>query len=622
MMKMSTYQSGKYHGESGLAIIMVVFVALFLLAISLAYIVCSKNSLNQSHLSQGKIKGVIVAEAGMERALWCLQNRADNGQEITEESISGNYDELLKGYKDKSKAREYGVIIPEMGTNTRYAARTVEESDGDTNNGKEMAIYVIGVTRQANPMGEEVSNIKAMKMLVRIGTREAGMPKIVFGGGGRISQRTNSMWQVKGNIYAADGFVQNAKSTISSYNGFTNAQLSSSKYDKWLAGTDVVLEGPWADTITAIDEPNRKLKRGSTEKQELPVFNVADFASPKDDYRGPDYTLADLISKGWTLDAKNNVLISPEKQVMSIWNKPPGTVDNNGNLQLDKNEPWVANWLKNFSSFPESEVADGIYYDRNEDGYTSIYMGQGSPNLRIMPYRGYTASLQVRPGARGIIASQGKGNNFYKNGGDGYLTWGGQKIGADMKSNNNVSIEVRGRIAGEAKSGSADKEVYKEQNDVPYVGFHYKGTIYDASNPPEPMGENWGALSIIGENDVIISETGDIRMAAQSSRWDVHSDFRGFVYSKNNLKIQTDILFQGMMIGVVNADVVDHGSAGWGLSSYGDGWDPSLYYEDPLEPSGNGRSFFPKNFAPSGNAIIRDMVVLSWEADKFYKKKI
>jgi hypothetical protein len=304
---------------------------------------------------------------------------------------------------------------------------------------------------------------------------------------------------------------------------------------------------------------------------------------------------------------------------MSIWNTPPGTVTGN-NLQLNKNEPWVADWLKGRSSLPESDVTNGVYYDRNGDGYTTIYVGYG-PNLRIMPYRGYTASLQIRPGARCIIASQGKGNNFYKSG-DGVSTYGGMLMGADIQSNNNVSIEIRGRIAGEEKPGATWKEVYKEKDDIPYLGFHSKGYLYDTSTPPQPMGENWGALSIIGENDVIISETGDIRMTAQSSTYDSHSDFRGFIYSKKNLKIQTDILFQGMMVGLANADILDTGSCGWGLAEGSDGWDPSLYYEDPLNPSGNGRSFFPKEFSPGGQTNSRDMVVLSWEADKFYKKKI
>ncbi|MFH1859442.1 MAG: hypothetical protein ABH870_00255 [bacterium] len=625
---MLTQQSSKCQGEAGMAILMAVFVALFLLAVSLAYIVCSKNSLNQAQLSQGKVKGVVVAEAGMERALWYLQERADTNQAIEDGNLLGNYDELLKGYRDKDVARNQGLNIPEMGTNTRYAVRTVWEDDGvligTSTNGSELAIYVIGVTRQANLMGMEVSNIKSMKMLIRVGAREGGLIEAVVGTRGQVIESGNSRWQGKGNIYTEAGFVQDAtpNTTIKSPDTphTSNDQLIISEWDTWLKGTDLVLDGPWdKNGITEQDTTDIKLLKGTSQSQQLPEINVSDFATAKGDYAGLDYTYQDLIDRGWTIS--DGAIISPIGEVMSIWEIPPGTASNGIVTELNQTEPWVNEMVNGMNTYPAEDIRKGAYYDRNGDGYTTIYLGQGSLNLRIMPYGGGITSLWIRPGARGIIASQGQGNNYYA--ADGIGTWGNSGMGADIEPKSDVSVEIRGQISGgPGEAASTEKQVYVDNAVCPNRGGTEKGVV-GLFNPLDPMGENWGAFSIIAQNDVIISDCGEMRESAQSDSYDPCSAFRGFVYSKTDIKIQTDILIQGMIIGLSSVNFADQGSCGWGLASYGDGFDPSFYYENALNPSGSGMSFFPIALAPSGQKVnSRNMTVLSWEADKFYKKKI
>jgi len=609
------YNKKSVQKEKGIALIMAIFVALFLLAVSLAYIVCSKNNLNQSHLSQGKINGIVAAEAGMERALWFLQERADAAQEIPEGKILGDYDELLKNYKDKTKATKDGVIILGMGTNTRYAVMTAYEEDdisnGTVTNGKELAIYAIAVTRQANTMGGEVSNIKAMKMLVRIGAREGGMIEVVFGGKGEIRQLDNSQWQIKGKIYTEEGFVQNAEPI--DYHEVDNSSLYP-KRDGFLNDTNVELQGPWTNTITPISGA-ATLTRGSMDKQTLPDINVADFASTKGSYGGYDYAYQDLIEKGWYVE--NGALIKPVTQpIMSIWSNPPGTVTN-GTFTLNTDDPWVQKIMVGCYTTSDN-LTKSIFYDINGDGYTTIYLGPGTPNLRIMPGKDMDEqSIEVKPGARGIIASQGMGNNYTVLP-DGISTWGAMSMGADIQENNTVGVEIRGQIV--AGRGSSIHPIYKEESTgVPSIWTFNVGDGY--YRPIHAlMGDNWGALSILSDNDVIISESG-LRASAPNTDGG-GSNFRGFVYSKNNLKIQSDILFQGMMIGVNSANIADPAASGEGMGRSCNGWDPSLYYEDALHPTG-GMSFFPNEMAPSSSvANSRKMTVLSWEADKFYKKKI
>ncbi|MFH1898211.1 MAG: hypothetical protein ABH886_08260 [Candidatus Desantisbacteria bacterium] len=613
---MFTLQLSKSQGEAGIALVMAVFVTLFLLAISLAYIVCSKNSLNQSHLSQGKVKGVVVAEAGMERALWYLQERADANESITAGSMPefGSYTQLLENYRNMDEAREYGIIIPGMGTNTRYAVMTADEEDGILNgtvtNGREIAIYVLGVTRQANVMGMSVSNIKAMKTLVRIGARVAGMPEMVFGGDGEISLSNNAKVQINGNLYSRQGIVVDASSidTLIGATGSSTTQslLTADSNDTWLKYTRAVLEGPWTNSISEINDNTNSVNvtRGSCDTKEMPVFNIAKFATrtAQGTYNGPDYFYSDLRAKNWTFNATDNVIVNPADKIMTICHTQPSQ---------------------------QNDLLD-VFYDINYDGYTVIYLGPNDPSLRIMPGPG--TALLISSDARGIIASQGKGTNFYNNNGIGLSTYDSKNIGADLQRNDNVGVEIRGKIKGEPRTNEVKKEVYiYNPNDIntPQLGYAQNGTntinpvvqwdFVQSRNVNEYMGQNWGALSIIAENDVIISETGDCFMEAQSTVYDTTSAFRGFVYSKRDLNIQTDILFQGMMIGCRNAQLKDHGSAGWGLAGYGDGWDTSLYYEDPLNPSG-GLSFFPAEMAPSSSvANSREMTILSWEADKFYK---
>jgi len=238
-----------------------------------------------------------------------------------------------------------------------------------------------------------------------------------------------------------------------------------------------------------------------------------------------------------------------------------------------------------------------------------------------MPYNNNAISLYVLPGAQGVIASQGRGDNFFDTDGDGYGTrtkaggTGESRIGADKTRNGTVSIEVRGGIWGSsARNAIMANSIYQEQGTTTIQRAQWNssnGTIKTMS-PPETMGGNWGTLAFLGENDVILSS---IHGDDMTFGIDFSSVFRGFVYSKRRVQIQIDLLIQGMLMGK-DVTFADPGSLGPGFASATDGNDLSFYKEDALDSG-----FFPRDLAPKGTGIAsREMSVLSWENNVFYKK--
>lgn len=628
-----------------MALIMTVFVTVFLLLVALGYLVCSRSSLIQSRLSQGEIRGEITAEAGMERSLWYVQQRYDMNNEIqeTESASFGDYEQLLKHYRDNKKVEQYGVLIPKLGEKTRYAMKTVWEEDENVDNGKELAIYVIGVDKLASVSAAgETAMVKGMKMLIRVGARKTGWIEGGIVVNDQLNIPENSRVQGKGKMFSNTGIKDQITSntTVADSNGNTNNQLKSTTNDKKLVeGTDIIAQSPKLTNINLLRSIPSNVSIDKEEKpfQKLPKFNIADFASSKGDYRGPDYCYNDLVGddkKGWKNEG--NVLVSSTDHMMNVWDDPPLQQDTNGNFvsdsngnpMLDTTNKYVKKWMENGIS--SEAIQRGMYYDRNGDGYTTIYLDSNAPNLRVMPYGSLVNSMVVLPCARGVIASQGHGNNFYdanakdgivprsyknKSGGTSIIT-----VGVDRVLNDNVSIEIRGDIWGSSLLESQwTNHVYKEDSGVVKRAI-YANNWYNRSNLwYEEMGEKWGALSIIGENDVIISSLGSTTHVDDYIGVDPASVFRGFVYSEKNVQVQTDLLIQGMIMGK-SATIADQGSLGWGMARMGDGGDLSFFEENVKQPSGGGKSFFPLDVAPnSSGGNLRHMCVLSWEVNKFYK---
>jgi hypothetical protein len=608
------YDSIRANKEAGIALIVAAFVGLILICIAFVYIVSSSNIMAHSNLSQGKVRTAVVAEIGLERALWYIQHQYDvnPGFVPQEGSLFGDYDRLIVDYRDDEIVSKYGMNVLSMGPNARYAVKLRWEKDGNNDNGDELAVYAVAVDKIVGRAGKSVAVIDGMKMLLRVGARERGLIEAAIVSGGKVMKRNNTMWQGKGNIYSEGGFEDDVQYENP---GDEYELLRPTGDDDFIVDTDIVVQAPEDVPIQVeeIDEPNKKVRIERTQKS-IPEFNVSDFATPKGDYKGPDYTLNDLLNKNWRITG--DALVCDNDHFINIWEQPPLNSDGT----LDRNNEYIEWWM-DYWLVSEENILEGMYYDRNGDGYTVIYIPDTAPNLRILPYKHHVDAVFVLPGARAIIASEGRGSNLWRSESeapDGRIVRNGMKIGVDREENTNVGVEIRGNIwTTKDKSPDMAKMAYQEKNTGLWRTEYHRGDRFLR----ERM-ENWGVLSIFAENDVILSALGSAPDVDIDTGADPISVFRGMVYSGGTLRIQTDILIQGMLIGRENVDFVDIGSLTEGLYGYADGNDTVFYYENPLQPSENDREFFPEEFAPlvGGQADTRKMYVLSWERGKFCKE--
>jgi hypothetical protein len=513
----------------------------------------------------------------------------------------------------------------------------MQQEDDPNTTPIEWAIYSIGIDRPASILGAKAGKmeVRVTKIIVQIGTTTGGWPhdKVIVDYGENRSTPGQHI-HIGGpplpdgpTIYKADGWTDNAPVGSPTARGGVFLQQRpqpptpySEWWDGWQQSSNFKIEmnnpQPGATLQNAINDgviTNDDITTGVN--LPFPDIDLSKFGLPGEgaeieadyyiDLNNPNYNtdIRDLRhnNHGWEIVDNTDgskTLVQPMKPI-GLFGK---VVD-------------------------QSLIPGGdCLYDINGDGYTVIYIPESNTmdiniriyNLRIMP--------KIKKGneediTRAIIVSRDKGQNLY----DGADYEGKVELypglywGADEERNSNVGIDIRGEICPNDFPAGRDAFydfVWDDTTQKMTIRRINYATLSDTVF--YTMGEESGALSLLSENDIIISTPGigfDIEDPG-----DPQSIFRGLVYSKRNVILQEDLLLRGAIVAKEGIDFVDQSVLWPGLSEMGDGFDIALCYENPFESSDGTRSFIHGTLEPTRGGGTGRIQVIAWENIGGYKQ--
>ncbi len=623
--------------ETGMALIVAIFVTVFLLFISSAFFISSINSTKQSVRNWTGIVASEVCNIGTERALWNIQQRLDADEDWvpspTDSSVLlyGDYDNFVKNRgQDTYQYMDFGTFSSSSDKKNKehygaqlYAVKLVKRDDPKTTT-EEWMICSAGISRLATPDARTVRNVSEMEVLVQLGRIKKGEPKFpaMIDGAetpGEIREIYNNTYfhleaMKDGKSIPAEVYTEaNWKNTDDGNTNLSN-RTASGRIGYAKETSMVFQEGPevangmsgntsWDALVV-----NKGIKVESAPKMEFPEIDFDVFKNGRGNVKECDYKASDLVAAGLWEDKGD--YYEPKKKMMYLAAKDSSV----------------------------ATIAGGdVYKDKNEDGYTVICTDKG---FKLGTQT--VGKIYVENGAHGVILSEG-----------GFTSTGNAAYGNSQDAISNVGVDIRAEIhsVGGPKSNKVLKIADLNQGILPggnqaladyKLGVKYPsmeeggeyniygirgaagdllgciwedqfGNTVEKTSPSEkPLwNKEVGILDIMSTNNVIISNPYEWQEEGVSR-------FRGSIYSKNKLFLQADLAMMGAIAGKKGVMRVNQ----WNNKnpkngSYG-GYDFVGLYENPLGREGITASIPENAITGSGGEKIdkRQMVLLAWNVKK------
>jgi len=632
--------------EKGIALPVAVVAMFVLFAIAGAYFISTLNECNKVFSEKAGVGAIETANAGAERAIWFVQQQVDSNPQWQPanheiELLQTNYDYFKNlSCVDKRKPDKYiqscvqvgltspGTTSPSIGgIGAKVYAVKMRQEDDPTTPEVEWAIYSLGIDRLASPsmLGTSRMDMKVTKIIVRLGTPPLWYDDWVLGDYGENNSTPGQHLHIGGpplpdgpTVYKSSGWRDNVpvgNAPLTRHEAFTEKRdppyppfnPTPEWYDGWQKNSNfkVIMNTPDADT-----KLQNAIKQGVITQDDITTGVHKPFPNIDLNKFGLPGSGAE-IEADYYIDLNNP---NPNTDIRDLrHNKHGWTIINNsdGSKTLVQNKQ-IGLFGKVKDQSLLRPTADALW-DENGDGYTVIYIPNTDINIRIynlmiMPEIEKGGERDV---TRAIIVSRGKGQNLFDNAdADGrVLLFGGCQYGADMERNSNVGIDIRGEIRpyefAEEYGAFYDFTWEDATQEMSVRRINY-ATLTNTSF--YTMGKKSGALSLLSENDIIISVPG----GDSKDPGDPQSIFRGLVYSKRNVILQEDLLLRGAVIAKESVKFVDQATLWPGLSSWGDGFDIALCHEDAFNSSDGTRGLLPDRIRPRGGGTGR-MQIIAWE---------
>lgn len=617
-------------GEKGVALIVAIFVTIFLLLISSAFFISSINSAKQSVRHWTGIIASEVCSVGAERALWNIQQNLDANPDWVPSNdnfviLYGDYDNFIKNRdQDTYRYMDFGTWSFTSSNDKKnkehfgsqlYAVKLVK-MDTATSTAKIWKICSAGISRLAMIEGKAktVRNVSEMEVLVQLGRVKTGNPEfpaIIDG-----AETPGETREIFNNIYFHLEAMENGKSVpapvyteakwTNTDDGNTNLGNRNSSGRIGVAEESSIIFKEAPDASNAMSSlstwnalvDNGGIKVESTPKMDFPDIDFNVFKNGKGNIKAADYKASDLVIAGLWED--KGAYYQPKKAGMYIATKDSAV------------------------SFPSGI---DVFKDTNKDGYTVIYIDKG---FKFGTRN--SGNIFVENDAHGVILSDGA-----------FTSTGNAAYGNSQDVISNVGVEIKGEIhsvggqrldKGISRGGNqtlADYKLGVTYPDMKEGGEYNVYGMYGATgellgcvwedqfgnpvpNSPQGWGEPlWsqdvGILDILSTNNVIISNS-------YGNQEEGTSRFRGSIYSKSKLFLQADLAMMGAIAGKNGVIRVNQWKNGSNNGSYG-GYDLACLYEDPLGRDGATASLKDALTGSGGGKVDkRQMVLLAWNVKK------
>ncbi|MBI4707312.1 MAG: hypothetical protein HY761_05250 [Candidatus Omnitrophica bacterium] len=634
--------------EKGMALIVAIFVTVFLLFISMAFFTSSRNTVNYSRQNWAGLVSLEVAEGGAERAVWYVQKMLDSNPEWKPGTSTdtvllpgmGDYDKFVKNYRNKQyEYADYGIKLihednrvdapNEYQASQIYAAKMMKRDDPNTEV-EEWLVCSAGATRFALSDKGSAKEIKGVDILVRLGRNVKGNPEVSVLHIGKRPGGLPGDNNVKMDIsrYLHISGMENGVSKPAKIYTEQNFQYVSNDGNPdpgergsrigWSPNSDIIMEKATGVTTTSMSgDPtwnsliaNDKLKMKDNVQRDFLDLDFDTLTKGKNNGSTADYTAEELVASG-------------------AW-------EDKGTYYQPKYENM---YLAGAASPVNSATASGrcggrvVYKDGAKgapDGSVIIYIppGKGFRHGGVT----YSEKIYVENGVHGIIVSEGA-----------FTSTGNAVYGNSQDAISNVGVDIRAEIhsvggtkldQGILPGGNQTLADYKLGITLPDMAEGGEYNVYGAYgavgellgyivqdkhgntvSPPgwgEPLwSDNVGVLDILSSNNVILSnQYGDKEEGV--------SRFRGFISSKKQVLIQGDFAIRGAIGGKEGVAWSNQ----WGYT--GDktndnntykGYDSVLMQEDPLNRGGAATNSIIKpayGGAGGSKADHRTIEILAW----------
>ncbi|MEW6096805.1 MAG: hypothetical protein AB1567_09820 [bacterium] len=651
--------------EKGIALTVAAVVMVILFLIATAFFISVQSESSKTLADKAGVKAIDAANVGAERAIWCVQQKLDNdpnwqpaGTEST--LFNTNYDYFEKLNSDKRNPENYVKECIQIGSTvpgTTYASigglgsqvyavklkRGPEEvALGDNY----WSICSLGIDRTPGIFGGKWPSkmeLRVAKVIIKLGlgiefTSNLGM----YSGGSQLNQsRINERLHISGGrvdpvLYMEGGWNDNGNynngGIAGDYEGCTLStdQHGNGKGDGWDPNSQFKFQTLEGNSVPENAQSSGVIESTTYGKMNIPDLKLENLQSIADYYitseARVDGDLRDLRNLDWKLvDENGNILpdntapkdysgqlslIPPYNRIISIWN------EYKSELLTNEFKQWAPRGYD-------------IYQDKTGDGYTIFYIPEGNTNIRIGYGRTPICIMYGGEGnlTRAIIASEGKGRNFYdedavKNN-EGYVFVRGPNynyMGSDRNLNENVGIDIRGGIWPFANNGEwigrntfSDFIWNSQTNDID-VGTIDNGEVVDRESN-DILGSQTGTLSILSKHDVILTWTGGA-LEDIAPDWDPQSVMRGLMYSEEGkIRLQMDLLLRGSIMAGNGIEFVDQSDDDQVtiplVQCGGDGYDFALCFENVTKLDDGTPAAIPTSILDTGGSGT--MEVIAWE---------
>ncbi|MBU1754578.1 hypothetical protein KKG56_12160, partial [bacterium] len=427
--------------EKGMALIVAIFVTIFLLFISMAFFTSSRNVANSSRQNWAGLVSSEIADGGAERAVWYVQKMLDSNPTwipaTSTESVSlqGDYDNFVKNYgEERYKYADYGVKLIEDKITDRpkeyqssqiYAVKMVKRDDPNTTV-EEWLICSAGATRFALSGKGSAKEIKGTEILVRLGRNEEGTPDVPAIYIGKNSQAVGDDVDYYKSVYIHVAAMKDGKSSPADIfterdfmyvaaDGNTDTDYSErGSRIGWSPNSDIVLKKAAGVTTTMTADPtwnsliaNNKLTIQNDKKMDFLDLDFDTLTKGKNNGSTADYTAAELVASGAWVD--EGAYYRPKDEQM---------------------------YLAAASSTMTSVTGRYVYKDGNKGA------ADGSVIIHIPPGKGfrhggvsYSEKIYVENGVHGIIVSEGA-----------FTSTGNAEYGNTQDAISDVGVDIRAEI--------------------------------------------------------------------------------------------------------------------------------------------------------------------------------
>jgi len=624
--------------EKGIALIVTIFVIVFLLLISMAFFTFSRNAANHSQKNWAGLVSLEIAEGGAERAVWYVQEKLDSNPEwlpgtLTDSvSLMGDYDNFVKNWNERYKYAAYGVKLNgQVGGTTEYqasqiyAVKMVKKDDPNTEI-EEWLICSAGATRFALSDKGSAKEIKRVDILVRLGRnveRKPDVPAIYIGDDSQ--QGVNKIDYYKSGYIHVAAMKDGVSSPADIYtkrnfmyvhnDGNPDHDVRGSRIG-WSPNSDIILKKDTNVTTGSMNSDqtwknlvkNNKLTIQNDVQMDFLDLDFDTLTKGKNNGSTADYTAAELVASGAWIDE--------------------------GTYYRPKDEQM---YLAGAASSMTSVAGRYVYKDGAKgapDGVIIIYIPPG----KGFRHGGTTSSekIFVENGVHGIIVSEGSftgtGNTAYGNSQDAisnvgidiraeiHSVGGPKLIEGILKGGNQTLADYKLGINKDDITKTGDYNVYGAYGAngelLSYVMQHKDGAIVSAPEWGEPLwSDKVGILDLLSSNNVILSNK-------WGNKEEGVSRFRGFISSKKQVLIQGDFAMRGAIGGKEGVAWSNQWNNGLSNGTFG-GYDSVLLQEDPLNRGGAATNSIIKpaySGSGKGTADSRTIEVLAWNMGSDMKK--